>query len=200
MFNERAAWLEAERFQKLEDNLFMACSRPEHPLTIPALPGGTSTQHLFVVQPDDLFGWYTESFSASEHRQFFDFTPGQIREAFNGSFDLSAPHDDDASLVLVADGQIIGFSFVRPRPDEAHLEMFGLHPACRGRGLAKALLLRSMKIAFDQSVRITLGVDAVNVPAVTLYEKVGFRQVSRMVVHAWKQSESMKADPGATSL
>lgn len=187
VFHERAAWLTAEGFHKLEDNLYMACTLSGHDLSIPPLPEGISVQRLSSLEADELFRCYRRSFSESEHRQFFDFTPGQIREAFDGEFDLSIPFNDDASLALVDHGDVIGFSLVRPRPEEAHLAMFGLHPGHRGRGLGTALLLRTMQSVHTQGTeRITLGVDAVNVPAVKLYEKLGFALVSRMVVHSWK--------------
>jgi ribosomal protein S18 acetylase RimI-like enzyme len=114
----------------------------------------------------------------------------QIREAFDDFFDLSKPFNERASLVLAKDGQVIGFSLVRPRIEEEHLAMFGLHPDYRGRGLAKALILKSMRTVLDQGTeRMSIGVDAVNVPAVKLYEKVGFRLVSRMIVHSWKKTD-----------
>ena len=68
--------------------------------------------------------------------------------------------------------------------------MFGLHPDYRGRGLAKVLILKSMKTVLDQGTeRMSIGVDAVNVPAVKLYKKVGFRLVSKMIVHSWKKTD-----------
>jgi ribosomal protein S18 acetylase RimI-like enzyme len=67
--------------------------------------------------------------------------------------------------------------------------MFGLLADYRGRGLATALILESMRAVRDQGTeRMSLGVDAVNVPAVALYEKVGFRLVSRMILHSWKKT------------
>jgi ribosomal protein S18 acetylase RimI-like enzyme len=103
---------------------------------------------------------------------------------------MSKPFNERASLVLTKDGQVIGFSIVRPRTEEEHLEVFGLHPDYRGRGLAKALILKSMSTVSDQGTeRMSIGVDAVNVPAVKLYEKVGFRLVSRMIVHSWKKTD-----------
>ncbi len=142
------------------------------------------------TETDNLFQCYKDSFSSSEHRQFFDYTVKQIREAFDDYFDLSKPFNERASLVLTRDGQVIGFSLVRPRIEEEHLAMFGLHPDYRGRGLAKALILESMRTVLDQGTeRMSIGVDAVNVPAVKLYEKVGFSLVSRMIVHSWKKTD-----------
>jgi len=65
------------------------------------------------------------------------------------------------------------------------LAAFGLYPDYRGKDLAKALILKSMSTVLDQGTeRMSVGVDAVKVPAVKLYEKVGFRLVSRMIVHS----------------
>ncbi|MEN8173326.1 MAG: GNAT family N-acetyltransferase, partial [Chloroflexota bacterium] len=114
----------------------------------------------------------------------------QIREAFDDLFDLSKPFNERSSLVLTKDGQVIGFSLVRPRTEEEHLELFGIHPDYRGQGLAKALIQTSMSSVLDQGTEsMSVGVDAVNVPAVKLYEKVGFKLVSRMIVHSWKKTD-----------
>ena len=189
-YGQRAKWLEDEGFLKLEDNLFLTCYLPQCELINHSLPEGIELQFMSKTETDNLFQCYTESFSASEHRQFFDYTAQQIREAFEDFFDLSRPFNERASLVLAKDGKIIGFSLVRPRIEEEHLAMFGLHPDYRGKGLAKVLILKSMKTVLDQGTeRMSIGVDAVNVPAVKLYKKVGFRLVSKMIVHSWKKTD-----------
>ena len=188
-YAQRAKWLEDEGFLKLEDNLFMECSLLNSEPILHSLPEGIKFQLMTEIETDSLFRSYKVSFSDSEHRQFFDYTEQQIREAFDNFFDLSKPFNEEASLVLTKDEQIIGFSLVRPRIEEEHLAMFGIHPTYRGRGLAKSLILKSMKTIFAQGIEtFSLGVDAVNVPAVTLYEKVGFKLVSRMIVHSWKKT------------
>ncbi len=187
-YNERAEWLESEGFLKLEDNLFLECSLSQCDIVEHTLPDDIEFQFMSRIEVESLFRCYKESFSVSEHRQFFDYTTQQIREAFDDFFDLSKSFNEEASLVLVKDEQVIGFSLVRPRREEEHLEMFGIHPNYRGRGLAKTLILKSMKTVLDQGTdRMSIGVDAVNEPAVKLYEKVGFGLVSRMVVHSWKK-------------
>ena len=187
-YGQRAEWLEGEGFLKLEDDLFLECSLSHCELIDRPLPKGIELELMFNIEADNLFQCYNESFAISEHRQFFDYTVQQIREAFDDHFDLSKPFNERASLVLSKDDKVIGFSLVRPRVEEQHLAMFGIHPDYRGRGLAKALILESMSTVLDQGTeRMSIGVDAVNVPAVKLYEKVGFRLVSRMIVHSWKK-------------
>lgn len=189
-YMERAQWLEKQDFQKLEDNLFMACALSQFDLCSSPIPDAIEIHPISNIGPDNLFACYKESFSISEHRQFFDYSEQQVREAYDDLFDLSKPFNAQASLVLVEAGRAIGFSLVRPRVDEEHLAMFGLHPEYRGSGLAMALLLKSIGILRGQGVqRLTLGVDAVNQPAVKLYEKAGFERESRMIVHSWNKAE-----------
>ncbi|MGY5877082.1 MAG: GNAT family N-acetyltransferase [Candidatus Thorarchaeota archaeon] len=189
-YNERAEWLESEGFLKLEDNLFLDCSLSQCDLVERPLQDDIEFQFMSKMEVENLFQCYKESFSVSEHRQFFDYTTEQIREAYDDFFDLTKSFNDEASLVLVKDGQVIGFSLVRPRQEEEHLDMFGIHPNYRRRDLAKALILKSMKTVLDQGTdRMSIGVDAVNEPAVKLYEKVGFILVSRMIVHSWKKTD-----------
>ena len=187
VYNRRARWLEEEAFWKLEDSLFLSCSLADTTPVAPPLPEGIDYKHLSEIGPDSLFSCYKACFSVSEHREFFDYSERQIREAFEDYFDLTVPFNKGASLVLTRDGEVIGFSLVRPRPNEEHLEMFGLLPDYRGRGIAKALLSKSMRTVLDQGTeRMSIGVDAVNRPAVKLYKKAGFKLISQMITHSWK--------------
>ena len=56
----------------------------------------------------------------------------------------------------------------------------GVVPRCRGRGLGELLLRRALQQARTRHIkRLTLAVDARNAPAITVYERVGFRPVGR---------------------
>lgn len=64
------------------------------------------------------------------------------------------------------------------------LVYMGLKPEARGRGLASAMLRRTIQVALsDRAAYVTLAVDAHNVPARRLYE--GFRFAETMRRSAW---------------
>lgn len=59
----------------------------------------------------------------------------------------------------------------------------GVLPAWRGQGVGKAMLRRAIQSARDQAVGLlSLSVDAQNGPACRLYQRMGFRNVSRRTV------------------
>ncbi len=90
-YGQRAAWLEAEDFRKLEDDLYLECSLSECKLIDHPLPEGIELQLMSHIESDNLFQCYIESFSVSEHRQFFDYAEQQIREAYDDLFDRPSP-------------------------------------------------------------------------------------------------------------
>jgi mycothiol synthase len=101
-----------------------------------------------------------------------------------------APPHDPALWFLVEDrGEVAGVCLCRPRRgDEAGLgwvEVLGVRPPWRRRGLARALLLHAFRqLRARGATRVGLGVDAENVTgAVALYESVGMRQVRRSDVY-----------------
>ena len=85
--------------------------------------------------------------------------------------------DWDPSLAYLAqiDGQIVGHVVALSFAGEGSIESVGVVPACRGRGIAKALLRRAFAGLANHGHReVRLGVDAQNpTGAVALYESVG---------------------------
>jgi len=89
------------------------------------------------------------------------------------------------------DGQVLGFSLVRLRPEllshepSAHLEALALDRRAEGRGIAQALLARAEAEARRQGARsMTLHVFAVNTRARKLYERSGYvGELMRYIKH-----------------
>lgn len=64
--------------------------------------------------------------------------------------------------------------------DEAHITLLAVHPNYQGRGLGQAMLLALMIEAIDRGLeRATLEVRASNLPALSLYQKFGFKFAGR---------------------
>ena len=77
--------------------------------------------------------------------------------------------------VAELDGQVIATAGLILSIDEADLTNVTTAEACRGRGIAKALLETLMQAAKEQGiVAFTLEVRAGNAAAIALYEKLGF--------------------------
>jgi len=64
--------------------------------------------------------------------------------------------------------------------DEAHITILAVHPAYQRQGLGQAVLLALLQVAADRGLeRATLEVRASNQPALSLYQKFGFKIAGR---------------------
>jgi ribosomal-protein-alanine N-acetyltransferase len=64
--------------------------------------------------------------------------------------------------------------------DEAHITLLAVHPQYQHRGLGQAMLLALLVAASDRGLeRATLEVRASNQPALSLYQKFGFKLAGR---------------------
>ena len=77
------------------------------------------------------------------------------------------------------DAAAMGFALVRSVLDECELLLLAVHPAWRGRGIGRELLVDSLKTARRRGIKsMNLEVRSSNT-AVKLYEKAGFEFVHR---------------------
>lgn len=83
-------------------------------------------------------------------------------------------------LVWEEDGQVLGYVGSQTVLDETDMMNVAVSAQARRRGIAQALV-EALVIQLKQrgSRCLTLEVRASNAPAITLYEKLGFRQVGR---------------------
>ena len=77
------------------------------------------------------------------------------------------------------DGTLLGYGEVRTVLDEGTLERIAVAPQFRRHGAAEALLRRFLDDGREKLAFLTLEVRAGNVPAIGLYEKLGFEVVGR---------------------
>jgi ribosomal-protein-alanine N-acetyltransferase len=95
---------------------------------------------------------------------------------------LQAELDNPLSLWLVAldDGQVVGYVGSQIVPDEADMMNLAVQDAYRRQGIARELVSRLLARLKEMNVRsLTLEVRASNVPAIALYEALGFQEVGR---------------------
>ncbi|WP_119459533.1 GNAT family N-acetyltransferase [Rhodospirillaceae bacterium SYSU D60014] len=102
---------------------------------------------------DALFGWDEASQQAKFARQF------EVIE----------------SMIIVADGQDVGWLQVQEMPDSVNLGQLYVVPAFQRRGIGTHVLTALMADARNRGRSVTLSVVKIN-PARRLYERLGFRQ------------------------
>ena len=72
-------------------------------------------------------------------------------------------------------GPFIAYAFLRLLGDEVHLQKVAVTPTWRGQGVASWLLERCFTLSVEQGARSAhLEVRPSNIPAVELYQKIGF--------------------------
>lgn len=82
------------------------------------------------------------------------------------------------AVVLETDEGIVAWAVLMPVLDETELLILGTAPQAQRRGHATALLRHELAAAKAEGiVRVHLEVRASNVPAIALYEKLGFARV-----------------------
>ena len=124
--------------------------------------------------------------------QIIPMTPAQLPQAAAlGRACFSHPWTEQAQaedldnelLTLLAavgeDGTLLGYGEVRTVLDEGTLERIAVAPQFRRHGAAEALLRRFLDDGREKLAFLTLEVRAGNVPAIGLYEKLGFEVVGR---------------------
>lgn len=85
--------------------------------------------------------------------------------------------------VAVADGRVSGSSLVLTRAGSRRARLYSIvvDPACRGRGLGRALAEDALAQAHDTGCeRLDLEVRADNLSALALYQALGFREQRRL--------------------
>ena len=76
--------------------------------------------------------------------------------------------------------QIVAYAFIRRVADELHILKIAVTPARRGHGIATWLLNRCFTVGARQGAgSVYLEVRPSNIPAVELYEKLGFNEIGR---------------------
>ena len=124
--------------------------------------------------------------------QIIPMTPAQLPQAaalervcFSHPWTEKALAEDlnNELLTLLAavgeDGTLLGYGEVRTVLDEGTLERIAVAPQFRRHGAAEALLRRFLDDGREKLAFLTLEVRAGNVPAIGLYEKLGFEVVGR---------------------
>jgi len=125
-------------------------------------------QTQVIVYHEDFFEQFEKL-----HRTLFPnayFTARQMVEKINEHHQL---------LIVIEDGQLLGYHFckIEPASESGYVDFIGTDSAVRGRGIGADLLASGvdwMLFSAPTTKKISLTVNADNVPARSLYEKFGF--------------------------
>jgi mycothiol synthase len=106
---------------------------------------------------------------------------------------VGQPWFDPAGFFLAdRDGELLGYHWTKVHPTGAadggpvgEVYVLGVHPDAQGLGLGKALTLTGLRHLRDAGLgEVTLYVESDNLPAIAVYERLGFRVASVDVMYA----------------
>ncbi|MFX1475132.1 MAG: GNAT family N-acetyltransferase [Promethearchaeota archaeon] len=182
-------WYTSLGFQVVTETAIMRRPLKTLGFEIPQLPLGFRLHPLLDFEDETIYRIYYEVYSASLNRFFLDQSDEERRAFFDEDFSRDDPVNEDTSLMLLKDDELVGFSLMRPThgPENVHLWKFGIHKAYRRRGLGKGLLRLIMARSSEQGLKtMSLGVEPNNTPAYTLYLSHGFKEEVRQTEYVWK--------------
>ena len=179
----RRGWTPARRFWRMRREL-------DQPVPEPAWPAGVEVHDL--RRPDDeraVHALVQACFAeiGGEHERPFEQWAAYLLDAER--------FDPSLCLVATVDGQVVGAALGQQTPEHGFVRQLAVDPACRGRGLALALLHESFRRHRDRGLPATvLGVDAGNpTGALALYEKAGMRVVEQFT--RWERTSGGRPRP-----
>jgi ribosomal protein S18 acetylase RimI-like enzyme len=89
-----------------------------------------------------------------------------------------ANHPDSASTIILVDGANAGWIVFDASSNPNHLSEIIVLPELRGRGIATAVLRELVDTATANGQSVQLEVSSVNLGAIRLYERLGFRPIA----------------------
>jgi len=100
----------------------------------------------------------------------------------------AGPFDEGASQIILHEAVPCGAILcTRPAPTEGFVAEMAVDKAHQGKGMGRALLARALTVAYGEGVQtVKLGVTEENLPAVSLYRKLGFTPVERITAYVWE--------------
>ncbi|MGD9395635.1 MAG: GNAT family N-acetyltransferase [Candidatus Thorarchaeota archaeon] len=188
VYKEYKSWCEKSGLYRATEEMFMEVNLQNQQLKSAqsSLPEGFRFESIDNVTNDDIESSVFESFANGSDRLFADLTSSQQRVVFNLWFNRSRPFHRSTLLVL-KDGEVIGFNVVRVNDDSAHIGPVGVIPKCQRQGIMKAVLHESFNRLNEDGIKIAhLETDKSNDAAISLYTKFGFKEQHTMQYFAWR--------------
>jgi len=190
-YNKHCSWLKSCGWSLVEDTYYMNNNASEEIPESP-IPDGFRLQSLLENDDDTLYKCHYAAFTTSQAREFYGLSDDEKKQHFDKLYDRNQSINTEASFVLKKGDDIAGMLLMISRENEEYISIVAVHPSYRGRGLAKALLTTGIQKVREQGVStISIGVDAINAPAVNLYKKFGFVVNSRLSFYSWSRNDSL---------
>jgi ribosomal protein S18 acetylase RimI-like enzyme len=192
-YQKYRSWYAQHGIVKLDESAYMICQAANFKLF-----SGNSLETDFEIStfsaPDQdvIYECFYQTFLKGKDRSFLGKTELQRQRWFTEYVDDPENLNETASLILLKNHQVIGFTIFKSRPHigDEHLALIAIHPDHQGKKLGQRLLSLSMSKIIQQGNRLmSLGVDLDNVAAYYIYRKLGFEIQTKIITHEWKNEK-----------
>ncbi|MHA2025605.1 MAG: GNAT family N-acetyltransferase [Candidatus Thorarchaeota archaeon] len=179
-------WYEKSGFNLKAEEYFMDTQSSKLNELDHSIPNGIEVVSMADVANDELMDIVLRTFRSGSDKWVMSMTDSQLEGSAIAWLKRDETFDNDASIVFMDDGKIIGYNVMRNEEGSVEVGPIGVHPSHRGKGLGKALLLESvkrLKTKESQSVWLTVSTD--NAYAFKLYSDLGFENKYQILIYSW---------------
>ncbi len=150
------------------------------------IPKEFSMKLVNDMEENEIYQCYTKSFESGDAKFFAYQTKNERLEYFHTLYEPDISNRD-ASVALMKDNMIIGFSYVLEfDKNSRHISCMCIHPDFRGKGLGKLLLVKIINVTSKQGAKyITLGTET-EMRAFNLYRNNGFSISEGAMILRWE--------------
>jgi len=150
------------------------------------IPKELSMNSINLVEENDILQCYLAAFESGDAKFFVYQTKTERLEYFHTLYEPDIL-DEEASIVLIKDNLIIGFSYVLEFEENSrHISCMCIHPEFQGKGLGKLLLFKIVNVVSKQGAKyITLGTET-EMRAFNLYKNNGFTVSEGTIILHWE--------------
>jgi len=188
VFTEYKSWCEKSGLYRETEEVFFQVDLENYQLSSPqpSLPEGFRFESIDNFTNDDLESLVFDAFAGGSDRVFEDKTSSQQKAIFNIWFSRDRPFHRSTILVM-KDGEVVGFNIVRVDDDSAHIGPVGVIPKYHRQGIMKSVLHESIKRFQEDGIKIAkLEANRSNDPAIDLYTKFGFEEQHTQQIFTWR--------------
>jgi len=176
----RIRWLEQNGFVREQEHFVRLIRSLSGPVPTPVLPSGYTLRHS-RGETDAHLRSVASRAAFSPSRDFEGYWPRTLR--FMQSPVYVPEHE---RFVIAPNGDVASFCIIWT--DEinklGHFEPVGTHPDYQRKGLGRALLFDTMcKLQAEGMLEADVCTISTNLPAIHLYESVGFQLTNRLLVY-----------------
>ncbi len=150
------------------------------------LPKELSMRLINKFDEIDIYQCYISSFESGDAKFFAYQTKNERLDYFHTLYEPDILNRE-ASIVLIKDNTIIGFSYVLEFEENSkHINCMCIHPDFQGKGLGELLLYKIINVVSKQGAKyITLGTE-IEMGAFHLYKNNGFTVSEGTMILRWE--------------